>query len=44
MQPLEGLDAAFLSLETPTTPLHVGAVRVVAIKVRNSVSLMGRRT
>ena len=29
MQPLEGLDAAFLSLETPTTPLHVGAVMVL---------------
>ncbi len=24
MQPLVGLDAAFLSLETPTTPMHVG--------------------
>jgi diacylglycerol O-acyltransferase / wax synthase len=29
MEPLEGLDAAFLSLETPTTPLHVGAVLVL---------------
>ena len=29
MQPLEGLDAAFLSLETPTTPLHVGALLVL---------------
>src|SRR5665213_1219106 len=29
MQPLEGLDAAFLSLETPTTPLHVGLVMVL---------------
>jgi WS/DGAT/MGAT family acyltransferase len=29
MQPLEGMDAAFLSLETPTTPLHVGAVMVL---------------
>jgi diacylglycerol O-acyltransferase len=29
MQPLEGLDAAFLSLETPTTPLHVGAVMIL---------------
>jgi diacylglycerol O-acyltransferase len=29
MQPLEGLDAAFLSLETPTTPLHVGAVVIL---------------
>jgi diacylglycerol O-acyltransferase len=29
MQPLEGMDAAFLSLETPTTPLHVGAVLVL---------------
>jgi diacylglycerol O-acyltransferase len=29
MQPLEGLDAAFLSLETPTTPLHVGVVLVL---------------
>jgi diacylglycerol O-acyltransferase len=29
MQSLEGLDAAFLSLETPTTPLHVGAVLVL---------------
>jgi diacylglycerol O-acyltransferase len=29
MQPLEGLDAAFLALETPTTPLHVGVVLVL---------------
>ncbi|HUC04952.1 MAG TPA: wax ester/triacylglycerol synthase family O-acyltransferase [Acidimicrobiales bacterium] len=29
MQPLHGMDAAFLSLETPTTPLHVGAVLVL---------------
>ena len=29
MEPLEGLDAAFLSLETPTTPLHVGMVMVL---------------
>jgi WS/DGAT/MGAT family acyltransferase len=29
MQVLEGMDAAFLSLETPTTPLHVGAVLVL---------------
>jgi WS/DGAT/MGAT family acyltransferase len=29
MLPLEGLDAAFLSLETPTTPLHVGVVLVL---------------
>jgi diacylglycerol O-acyltransferase len=29
MKPLEGLDGAFLSLETPTTPLHVGLVMVL---------------
>jgi diacylglycerol O-acyltransferase len=29
MQPLGGLDAAFLSLETPTTPLHVGLVMIL---------------
>jgi diacylglycerol O-acyltransferase len=29
MQPMEGLDAAFLSLETPTTPLHVGIVLIL---------------
>ncbi len=29
MEPLQGLDAAFLSLETPTTPLHVGVVMVL---------------
>ncbi len=29
MKPLGGLDAAFLSLETPTTPLHVGLVMVL---------------
>jgi diacylglycerol O-acyltransferase / wax synthase len=29
MKPLEGFDAAFLSLETPTTPLHVGLVMVL---------------
>jgi len=29
MEPLDGLDAAFLSLETPTTPLHVGVVMVL---------------
>jgi diacylglycerol O-acyltransferase len=26
---MQGMDAAFLSLETPTTPLHVGAVMVL---------------
>ncbi|HVA10081.1 MAG TPA: wax ester/triacylglycerol synthase family O-acyltransferase [Acidimicrobiales bacterium] len=29
MQPLEGMDAAFLSLETPTTPLHVGLAMIL---------------
>jgi diacylglycerol O-acyltransferase len=29
MQPIEGMDAAFLSLETSTTPMHVGAVMVL---------------
>ena len=29
MQPLERMDAAFLSLETPTTPMHVGVVLVL---------------
>ena len=29
MQPLVGMDAAFLSLETPTTPMHVGVVLVL---------------
>src|SRR5579875_1370938 len=29
MEPLSGMDAAFLALETPTTPLHVGAVVVL---------------
>ncbi len=29
MQALEGMDAAFLSLETPTTPMHVGVVLVL---------------
>jgi diacylglycerol O-acyltransferase / wax synthase len=29
MQALGGMDAAFLSLETPTTPLHVGVVMVL---------------
>jgi diacylglycerol O-acyltransferase / wax synthase len=29
MEPLDGLDAAFLSLETPTTPMHVGVVLVL---------------
>jgi WS/DGAT/MGAT family acyltransferase len=29
MESLEGLDAAFLSLETPAVPLHVGAVMVL---------------
>jgi WS/DGAT/MGAT family acyltransferase len=29
MHGLEGMDAAFLSLETPTTPMHVGAVLVL---------------
>ncbi len=29
MQPLTGMDAAFLSLETPTTPMHVGVVLVL---------------
>ena len=29
MRPLTGMDAAFLSLETPTTPMHVGVVLVL---------------
>src|ERR1700731_1660417 len=29
MRPLVGMDAAFLSLETPTTPMHVGVVMVL---------------
>jgi diacylglycerol O-acyltransferase len=29
MEPLEGIDAAFLSLETPATPMHVGVVMVL---------------
>ena len=29
MQPLEGMDAAFLSLETATTPMHVGVALVL---------------
>jgi diacylglycerol O-acyltransferase / wax synthase len=29
MEPLEGFDAAFLALETPTTPLHVGVALVL---------------
>src|SRR6202050_4592915 len=29
MRPPEGMDAAFLSLETPTTPMHVGIVLVL---------------
>ena len=29
MQALTGMDAAFLSLETPTTPMHVGVVLVL---------------
>jgi WS/DGAT/MGAT family acyltransferase len=29
MQPLVGMDAAFLSLETPTTPMHVGLALVL---------------
>jgi WS/DGAT/MGAT family acyltransferase len=29
MEPLDGMDAAFLSLETSTTPMHVGAVMVL---------------
>ena len=29
MQPLVGMDAAFLSLETPTTPMHVGVTLVL---------------
>ncbi len=29
MRPLAGMDAAFLSLETPTTPMHVGVALVL---------------
>ena len=29
MRPLTGMDAAFLSLETPTTPMHVGVALVL---------------
>ncbi len=30
MESLGGMDAAFLSLETPTTPMHVGAIVVLS--------------
>ncbi len=29
MESLVGMDAAFLSLETPTTPMHVGVALVL---------------
>ena len=30
MKPLSGLDALFLHLETPETPMHVGALHLLA--------------
>jgi len=29
MKPLSGLDARFLHLETPETPMHVGALQAL---------------
>ena len=31
MKPLSGLDALFLHLETPATPMHVGAVHLLQL-------------
>ena len=34
MKPLSGLDSAFLSLETPETPMHVGSLNLVEVAPR----------
>ncbi|HAA53481.1 MAG TPA: wax ester/triacylglycerol synthase family O-acyltransferase, partial [Myxococcales bacterium] len=29
MEPMSGLDSAFLFLETPTSPMHIGSLAVI---------------
>lgn len=44
-EPLSGLDAAFLALDNPTTPLHMGAVGVFSgdVDVDRLTTLLARR-
>ena len=42
MKPLSGLDAAFLYLETPETPMHVGSLHLYQVPARQRASFHDR--
>ncbi|MDH5264051.1 MAG: wax ester/triacylglycerol synthase family O-acyltransferase [Betaproteobacteria bacterium] len=42
MKPLSGLDAAFLYLETPETPMHVGSVHLYRVPARQRATFFDR--
>ncbi len=42
MKPLSGLDSAFLYLETPETPMHVGSVHLYAVPARARAGYFAR--
>lgn len=42
MKPLSGLDAAFLYLETPETPMHVGSLHLYAVPARSRAGFIAR--
>jgi WS/DGAT/MGAT family acyltransferase len=41
MKPLSGLDALFLHLETPETPMHVGALHLLALPAADARTYLG---
>ncbi len=42
VKPLSGLDSAFLSLETPETPMHVGSLHLYAVPARGRAGFFER--
>jgi WS/DGAT/MGAT family acyltransferase len=42
LKPLSGLDAAFLHLETPETPMHVGSLHLFRVPARGRAAFAGR--
>ena len=42
MKPLSGLDAAFLYLETPETPMHVGSLHLYQVPPRQRATFYDR--
>jgi WS/DGAT/MGAT family acyltransferase len=42
LKPLSGLDSAFLYLETPETPMHVGSLHLVRVPARQRAAFLER--